>query len=110
MKTSNVVLALLGVSAAVFIAAMAVIFCIKDAVPDTLIQYTLGAGGVEALLLAGIKISKIRGTPHKPGEADLAEKGGTQKQAEFPSEAETELTGLDSDAAGEQARQKGGTI
>ena len=25
----------------------------------TLIQYTLGAGGVEALVLAGIKISKV---------------------------------------------------
>ena len=59
MKTSNVVLALLGVFAAAFIAAMTVIFCVKGAVPDTLIQYTLGAGGVEALLLAGIKISKV---------------------------------------------------
>lgn len=59
MKTSNVVLVLLGVFAAAFIAAMAVIFCVKGAVPDTLIQYTLGAGGVEALLLAGIKISKV---------------------------------------------------
>ena len=59
MKTSNVVLVLLGVSAAAFIAAMTVIFCVKGAVPDTLIQYTLGAGGVEALLLAGIKISKV---------------------------------------------------
>ena len=59
MKTSNVILVLLGVFAAAFIVAMAVIFCVKGAVPDTLIQYTLGAGGVEALLLAGIKISKI---------------------------------------------------
>jgi len=42
-----------------FIVAMTVIFCVKDAVPDTLIQYTLGAGGVEALLLAGIKIFKV---------------------------------------------------
>ena len=38
---------------------MTAIFCVKGAVPDTLIQYTLGAGGVEALLLAGIKISKV---------------------------------------------------
>ena len=59
MKTSNVVLVLLGVFLVGFIAAMTVIFCIKGAVPDTLIQYTLGAGGVEALLLAGIKISKV---------------------------------------------------
>lgn len=59
-KTSNVILLALGLSAAVFIVAMTVIFCVKGAVPDTLIQYTLGAGGVEALLLAGIKISKVR--------------------------------------------------
>ena len=67
-KTSNVVLLVLGGSAALFIAAMTVIFCVKGAVPDTLIQYTLGAGGVEALLLAGIKISK--GRAGKGGEDD----------------------------------------
>ena len=59
MKTSNVVLAVLGVFLLAFIAAMTVIFCVKGDVPDTLIQYTLGAGGVEALLLAGIKVSKV---------------------------------------------------
>lgn len=59
MKTSNRVLLLLGLFLLAFIVAMIVVFCVKDAVPDTLIQYTLGAGGVEALLLAGIKISKV---------------------------------------------------
>ncbi len=59
-KTSNVILLALGLFAVGFIVAMTVIFCVKGAVPDTLIQYTLGAGGVEALLLAGIKISKVR--------------------------------------------------
>ena len=58
-KTSNVVLAVRGAFLLAFIAAMTVICCVKDAVPDTLIQYTLGAGGVEALLLAGIKVSKV---------------------------------------------------
>ena len=58
-KTSNVVLTVMGGFLLAFITAMAVIFCVKDAVPDTLIQYTLGAGGVEALLLAGIKVSKV---------------------------------------------------
>jgi len=58
-KTSNVILALLGLFLLVFITAMTVIFCVKGAVPDTLIQYTLGAGGVEVLMLAGIKMSKI---------------------------------------------------
>ena len=52
-----------------FIVAMTVIFCVKGAVPDTLIQYTLGAGGVEALLLAGIKICKVI-TGDKPGESE----------------------------------------
>ena len=58
-KTSDVILLVMGLFAAAFIVAMTVIFCVKGSVPDTLIQYTLGAGGVEALLLAGIKISKI---------------------------------------------------
>ena len=59
-KTSNAVLLALGLFAAAFIVAMVVTFWVKGAVPDTLIQYTLGAGGMEALLLAGIKISKAR--------------------------------------------------
>ncbi len=69
MKTSNIILVLLGVFLLAFIAAMTVIFCIKGAVPDTLIQYTMGAGGVEALLLAGIKISKVM-TGDKPRESE----------------------------------------
>ena len=68
-KTSNVVLAVMGGFLLAFIAAMTVIFCVKDAVPDTLIQYTLGAGGVEALLLAGIKVSKVI-AGDKPGESE----------------------------------------
>lgn len=59
MKTSNLILALIGAFIMTFIISMEVIFCIKGSVPDTLIQYTLGAGGVEVLLLAAIKISKI---------------------------------------------------
>lgn len=58
IKTRNLVLIVLGIFIASFIIAMIVIFCVKDSVPDTLIQYTLGAGGVEALALAGITISK----------------------------------------------------
>ena len=68
-KTSDVVLLALGLFAFGFIVAMTVIFCVKGSVPDTLIQYTLGAGGVEALLLAGIKISKFR-AGDKPGESE----------------------------------------
>lgn len=62
------ILLAMGLFALVFIAAMIVTFWVKGAVPDTLIQYTLGAGGVEALLLAGIKISKVRAG--KGGEDD----------------------------------------
>lgn len=58
-KTSNTVLLVLALFLLAFIVTMIVIFCVKGTVPDTLIQYTLGAGGVEALLLAGIKISKV---------------------------------------------------
>lgn len=58
-KTSNVILAVLGLFLLAFIVTMIVMFWKFQAVPDTLIQYTLGAGGVEALVLAAIKISKV---------------------------------------------------
>lgn len=58
-RTSNTVLIVLGLFLLAFIVVMIVTYWVKGAVPDTLIQYTLGAGGVEALLLAGIKISKV---------------------------------------------------
>ncbi len=58
-KTSNKILCILGFFILAFIVTMIVIFCVKGAVPDTLIQYTLGAGGVECLMLAAIKISKV---------------------------------------------------
>ena len=59
LDTSLKVIIVMGVFAALFIITMVITFWVKDAVPDTLIQYTLGAGGVEAFLLAGIKISKV---------------------------------------------------
>lgn len=71
MKTSNLILAVMGGFLLAFITAMTVIFCVKGAVPDTLIQYTLGAGGVEALLLAGIKVSKIA-AGDRPGDKEDA--------------------------------------
>ena len=58
-KTSNIVLLVLGFFLLSFIIAMTVIFCVKGDVPDTLIQYVLGAGGVETVMLAGIKVSKV---------------------------------------------------
>ena len=59
-KTSDVVLVVLGVFLGLFIVAMVVIFCIKGAVPDTLIQMVLGAGGLEAWLLERITVNKIK--------------------------------------------------
>lgn len=58
-NTSNRVLVLMALFALIFIVTMTITFWVKDSVPDTLIQYTLGAGGIECLLLAGIKISKV---------------------------------------------------
>lgn len=59
MNTSNKVLLILALFALAFIIVMTVIFCVYQSVPDTLIQCVLGAGGVEAVALSAIKISKI---------------------------------------------------
>lgn len=58
-KTSDRVLLVLGVFLLAFIVTMIVTFWVKGSVPDTLIQCVLGAGGLEALVLAGIKVSKV---------------------------------------------------
>ena len=68
-KTSTIVLVLLGVFALLFIIAMTIIFCVKGSVPDTLIQYTLGAGGAEAVALSAIKVSKVV-AGEKTGESE----------------------------------------
>lgn len=59
LKTSNTVLIVLGVFLLAFIITMIVIFCVKGSTPDTLIQYVLGAGGLETLALAIIKVAKV---------------------------------------------------
>ena len=69
--TSNRVLVVLGLFLLAFIVTMTVTYWVKGGVPDTLIQYTLGAGGVEALVLAGIKISKVL-----KGESPVTAGGG----------------------------------
>jgi hypothetical protein len=67
----DTILLAVGVFILAFIVCMIIIFCVKGAVPDTLIQYTLGAGGVEALAMAAIKISKVRnGGNHDQSDAD----------------------------------------
>ena len=71
MKTSNLVLALLGVFLLAFIVCMTVIFCVKGSVPATLIQCVMGAGGVEAAALAWIKATKVRsGAENSPEESE----------------------------------------
>ncbi len=69
-KTSNIVLLILGLFIMAFIVSIEVIFCVTGSVPDTLIQYTLGAGGLEVLLMAVIKVSKVVS----------GEKGGTENE------------------------------
>ena len=59
MKTSNRVLLVLGLFALAFIIAMTATFWRFQAVPDTLIQMVLGAGGLESTALAAIKVSKV---------------------------------------------------
>lgn len=57
--TAKTVLIFLAVFIVSFVAVMIVTYWVKGSVPDTLIQYVLGAGGLEALLLAGIKIAGL---------------------------------------------------
>ncbi len=59
MNKSDIVLLALGLFLVVFIAVMAVTFWVKGSVPDTLIQCVLGGGIAEAVVLAGIKVSKV---------------------------------------------------
>lgn len=59
LKTSNTVLIVLGVFLLAFIITMIITFWVKGSTPDTLIQYVLGAGGLETLALAIIKVAKV---------------------------------------------------
>ena len=76
-NTSNKILAIMAIAIAAFIACMIVTYWVKGGVPDTLIQYTLGAGGVEALAMAMIKITKVRN-----------ENGGTDDEDQLETEAD----------------------
>lgn len=58
MKTLDKILVILASYMFVFSIAMIVIFCIKDAVPDTLITCTLGSGSIEAIVMAWITVAK----------------------------------------------------
>lgn len=43
-----------------FVITMTIIFCVKNMVPDTLIQYGLGGGAIELVCTALIEIMKER--------------------------------------------------
>lgn len=58
-KTSNTVLAVLGVFCCLFIITMIVTFWVKGSVPDTLITCVLGSSAFEVVSCAAIKISKV---------------------------------------------------
>lgn len=58
-NTANIILTIMGAFICLFVIVMIITFWKFGSVPDTLIQYTLGAGGVECLLLAAIKVSKV---------------------------------------------------
>ena len=73
LNTSAKVLILLGTFLVAFIVAMIVTFWVKGSVPDTLIQCVLGGSGIEALALAGIKISKVISGGRAGGKEDSDE-------------------------------------
>lgn len=58
-NTANTILLAIAIFILLFIVVMIVTYWKYQSVPDTLIQYTLGAGGIECLLLAGIQITKV---------------------------------------------------
>lgn len=76
-NTANVILTVLAVFIFCFIITMIITFWKFQVVPDTLIQYTLGAGGVECLVLAGIKVSKVV-TGYKKNDGDEEEEDLSQ--------------------------------
>lgn len=75
-NTANWILAFIGAFIVIFITMMIITYWKFQTVPDTLIQYTLGAGGIECLLLAGIKITKVIKNYGKEEEDDDAGDGG----------------------------------
>lgn len=60
-----------------FITVMIVIFCVKDSVPDTLVQYGLGGGAVELLISGFIEViktkiyAKLQVAPAQPEQTDI---------------------------------------
>ena len=60
MKTRNKILLAAAVYLLIFSVAMTVIFCVKGAVPDTLVTCTLGVGGVVDVMSAVVACKSIK--------------------------------------------------
>ena len=68
MKTRNKILIIVSIFLLVFIIAMTIIFCVKGAVPDTLIEKVLGVGGVVDVMTAAITVADMVLKRKKSGE------------------------------------------
>ena len=86
VKTSDRILILLGVFLLWFILSMMITYWVMGSVPDTLIQYTLGAGGVETVVLAGIKVSKVVTGEKSSGESEDSDEREDYQEAGDPDE------------------------
>lgn len=86
VKTSDRILILLGVFLLWFILSMMITYWVMGSVPDTLIQYTLGAGGVETVVLAGIKVSKVVTGEKNSGESEDSDEREDYQEAGEPDE------------------------
>lgn len=86
VKTSDRILILLGVFLLWFILSMMITYWVMGSVPDTLIQYTLGAGGVETVVLAGIKVSKVVTGEKSSGESEDSYEREDYQEAGEPDE------------------------
>lgn len=60
MKTLDKVLIIIALFLAVFIITNEIIFCVKGAIPDTLVSCVLGAGLGEVILTTVITVFKIK--------------------------------------------------
>lgn len=73
LKTMDKILIIMAVAMCIFTIAMVVIFCIFQAVPDTLITAFFGACGAEGGFMGVIQVAKkiMEGKGEKSKEIDL---------------------------------------
>lgn len=73
MKTSKKILILLGSGLFLFTTLMIVIFCVKGAIPDTLVTCVFACCTGEFSILGWIKTSKVKNNNNEEGEDDYEE-------------------------------------